>query len=115
MRRKAEDASLPLTGDQLPLDPRPSKAILQPARTRVILVHNLPIEGCEDGVTSVRFEVPADGIVDDLKKISETFTNSRLYLPRRAFFLQLRGTHQPFLTQLKSIEPTAEFAFQWSE
>eukprot|EP00439_Symbiodinium_sp_Y106_P040397 s2640_g4.t4 len=72
MRRKADDASLPPTGDQLPVGPRPNKAIPQPEKTRFILVHDLPIEGRDDGITSVRFEVPADGIVDDLKQaISE--------------------------------------------
>ena len=72
------------------MDPRPSKAIPQPEKTRFILVHDLPIEGRDDGITSVRFEVPADGIIDDLKQaISESLTNPRLYLPRRAFFLKL--------------------------
>ena len=36
MRRSAEDALLPLGGDQLPEDPRPSKAIPQPTKTRTI-------------------------------------------------------------------------------
>ena len=116
MRRKADDASLPPTGDQLPVGPRPNKAIPQSERTRFILVHNLPSEGRDDGITSVRFEVPADGIIDDLKQaISESLTNPRLYLPRRAFFLKLRGVHQPFFTQLKSIEAAAELSFQWSQ
>ena len=52
MRRTAEDALLH-AGDQLPEDPRPSKAIPQPSKTRTITVHNLPIQGCEDGVTSL--------------------------------------------------------------
>ena len=83
---------------------------------RFILVHNLPPEGRDDGITSVRFEVPADGIIDDLKQaISDALTNSRLYLPRRAFFLKLRDIHQPYFTLLKSIEPDAELSFQWSE
>ena len=44
------------------------------------MVHNLPIEGCEDGVASIKFEVPADGIIDDIKKnISERLTNERFY------------------------------------
>ena len=78
MRRSAEDALLPLAGDQLPEDPRPSKAIPQPTKTRTITVHNLPIEGCEDGVTSLQFEVPSDGIIDDIKRsISERLTNER--------------------------------------
>ena len=116
MRRKADDASLPPTGDQLPVDPRPNKVIPQPEKTRFILVHNLPIEGRDDGITSVRFEVPADGIIDDLKQaISESLTNSRLYLPRRAFFLKLREIHQPYFTLLKNIEPTAELSIQWSQ
>ena len=68
MRRKADEASLPPTGDQLPVDPRPNKAIPQSQRTRFILVHDLPPEGRDDGITSVRFEVPADGIIDDLKQ-----------------------------------------------
>ena len=113
MRRKVDDASLPPTGDQLPVGPRPNKAIPQPEKTRFILVHDLPIEGRDDGITSVRFEVPADGIVDDLKQaISESLTNPRLYLPRRAFFLKHRGVHQPYFTQLKSIEAAAELSFQ---
>ena len=92
MRRKADDASLPPTGDQLPVGPRPNKAIPQPEKTRFILVHDLPIEGRDDGITSVRFEVPADGIIDDLKQaISESLTNPRLYLPRRAFFSSSEG------------------------
>ena len=116
MRRKADDASLPPTGDQLPVGPRPNKAIPQPEKTRFILVHDLPIEGRDDGITSVRFEVPADGIIDDLKQaISESLTNPRLYLPRRAFFLKLRGVHQPYSTQLKRIEAAAELSFQWSQ
>ena len=116
MRRKADDASLPPTGDQLPVGPRPNKAIPQPEKTRFILVHDLPIEGRDDGITSARFEVPADGIIDDLKQaISESLTNPRLYLPRRAFFLKLRGVHQPYFTQLKSIEAAAELSFQWSQ
>ena len=49
------------------LIPRPNKAIPQSERTRFVLVHDLPPEGRDDGVTSVRFEVPADGIIDDLK------------------------------------------------
>ena len=54
------------------MDPRPNKAIPQSERTRFILVHDLPPEGRDDGITSVRFEVPADGIIDDLKQaISE--------------------------------------------
>ena len=116
MRRKADDAFPPPTRNQLPMDPRPSKAIPQPEKTRFILVHDLPIEGRDDGITSVRFEVPADGIIDDLKQaISESLTNPRLYLPRRAFFLKLRGVHQPYFTQLKSIEAAAELSFQWSQ
>ena len=84
-------------------------------RTRIILVHDLPPEGRDDGITSVRFEVPADGIIDDLKQaISDALTSSRLYLPRRAFFLKLRDVHQPYFTQLKNIEPDAELSFQWS-
>ena len=115
MRRKADEASLPPTGDQLPVDPRPNKAIPQSEKTRFILVHDLPPEGRDDGVTSVRFEVPADGIIDDLKQaISDALTSSRLYLPRRAFFLKLRDVHQPYFTQLKNIEPDAELSFQWS-
>ena len=75
-RRSAEDALLPLGGDQLPEDPRPSKAIKQPTKTRTITVHNLPIEGCENGVTSLQFEVLSDGIIDDIKRsISERLTN----------------------------------------
>ena len=113
MRRKADEASLPPTGDQLPVDPRPNKAIPQSERTRFILVHDLPPEGRDDGITSVRFS--ADGIIDDLKQaISDALTSSRLYLPRRAFFLKLRDVHQPYFTQLKSIEPDAELSFQWS-
>ena len=47
------------------------------------MVHNLPIEECEDGVTSIQFEIPADGIIDDIKKnISERLTNERFYLSR---------------------------------
>ena len=112
---ETDDASLPPTGDQLPVDPRPNKAIPQSERTRFILVHNLPPEGRDDGITSVRLEVPADGIIDDLKQaISDALTNSRLYLPRRAFFLKLRDIHQPYFTLLKSIEPDAELSFQWS-
>ena len=45
MRRKAEDAVLPSAGDQLPEDPRLSKATPQPSKTRTITVHNLPIQG----------------------------------------------------------------------
>ena len=115
MRRKADEASLPPTGDQLPVDPRPNKAIPQSERTRFIMVHDLPPEGRDDGITSVRFEVPADGIIDDLKQaISDALTSSRLYLPRRAFFLKLRDVHQPYFTQLKNIEPDAELSFRWS-
>ena len=67
---------LPPTGDQLPEDPRVSKSTPQPSKTRTITVHSLPIEGCEDGVTSIQFEVPSDGIIDDVKKsISERLTN----------------------------------------
>ena len=89
MRRTAEDALLPHAGDQLPEDPRPSKAIPQPTKTRTIMVHNLPIEGFEDGVTSLQFEVPSDGIIDDLKRcISHKLTTERFYLPRRSFHLQ---------------------------
>ena len=103
MQRSAEDALLPLAGDQLPEDPRPSKAIPQPTKTRTITVHNLPIEGCEDGVTSLQFGVPSDGIIDDIKRsISERLTNERFYLPRRSFHLQLGGVHQPYFTKLKS-------------
>ena len=54
MRRKADDAFLPHSGDQLPEDPRSSKTAPQPSRTRTVMVHNLPIEGCEDGVTSIQ-------------------------------------------------------------
>ena len=108
MRRKADDAFLPPTGDQLPVDPRPNKAIPQSERTRFILVHDLPPEGRDDGITSVRFEVPADGIIDDLKQaISDALTSSRLYLPRRAFFLKLRDVHQPYFTQLKNMKQPA--------
>ena len=113
MRRKADDAFLPPTGDQLPVDPRPNKAIPQSERTRFILVHYLPPEGRDDGITSVRFS--ADGIIDDLKQaISDALTSSRLYLPRRALILKLRDVHQPYFTQLKNIEPDAELSFQWS-
>ena len=92
MRRKADDALLPHSGDQLPEDPRLSKTTLEPSKTRTVVVHNLPIEGCEDGVTSLQFQVPADGIIDDIKKnICERLTNERFYLSRRAFHLQLRG------------------------
>ena len=97
MRRKADDAFLPPSGDQLPEDPRLSKTIPQPSRTRTIMVHILPIEGCDDGVTSLQFEVPADGIIDDIKKsISERITNDRFSVSRRFFHLQLRGVYQPF-------------------
>ena len=69
------------------MDPRPSKAIPQPEKTRFILVHDLPIEGRDDGITSVRFEVPADGIIDDLKQaISESLTNPGcIYLVELSF------------------------------
>ena len=115
MRRSAEDALLPSAGDQLPEDPRPSKAVPQPTKTRTITVHNLPIEGCEDGVTSLQFEVLSDGIIDDVKKcISERLTNERFYLPRRLFHLQSGGVHQPFFKQLKGLERFAELTFQGS-
>ena len=115
MRRTAADALLPCAGDQLPEDPRPSKAVPQPTKTRTITVHNLPIEGCEDGVTSLQFEVPSAGIIDDVKKcISERLTNERFYLPRRLFHLQSGGVHQPFFKQLKGLERFAELTFQWS-
>ena len=95
------------------MDPRPNKAIPQSERTRFILVHDLPPEGRDDGITSVRFS--ADGIIDDLKQaISDALTSSRLYLPRRALILKLRDVHQPYFTQLKNIEPDAELSFQWS-
>ena len=104
-----------LQGDQLPEDPRPSKAIPQPTKTRTIAVHNLPIEGCEDGVTSLQFEVPSDGIIDDIKRsISERLTNERFYLPRRSFHLQLGGVRQPYFTKLKELQTSAELTFQWS-
>ena len=96
MRRSAEDALLPSAGDQLPEDPRPSKSAPQPTKTRTITVHNLPVEGCADGVTSLQFEVPSDGIIDNVKRcISERLTNESFYLPRRLFHLQSGGVHQP--------------------
>ena len=116
MRRKADEASLPPTGDQLPVDPRPNKAIPQSERTRFILVHDLPPEGRDDGITSVRFEVPADGIIDDLKQaISDALTNSRLYLPRRAFFLKRSETFTNLISHCSralSLMPNFRFSGQ---
>ena len=116
MRRKAADAMLPHSGDQLPEDPRLSKSAPRPSKTRIILVHNLPIEGCDDGVTSLQFEVPADGIIDDVKRsISERLSNERVFLSRRVVQLHRNGVHQPYIKQLTSLDQLSELMFQWSE
>ena len=116
MRRKADDAMLPHSGDQLPEDPSLSKSAPQPSKTRIILVHNLPFEGCDDGVTSLQFEVPEDGIIDDIKRsISERLSNERFFLSRRVFQLHRNGVHQPYFRQLKNLDQLSELTFQWSE
>ena len=67
-------------------------------------------------ITSLQFEVPADDIIDDVKRsISERLSNERFFLSRRVLQLHRNGVHQPYFKQLKSLDQLAELTFQWSE
>ena len=66
-------------------------------------------------MASLQFEVPSDGIIDDLKRcICHKLTTERFYLPRRSFHLQSGGVRQPYFTKLKELQTSAELTFQWS-
>ena len=94
MKRDAAQISLPADGDQA--DARQHKHQPPPEKTRSFWVENLPPNGLGHGITSACFNLPADGIVDDLKQIiCQELSHPRFYLEKRAFRLKLNGNHQP--------------------
>ena len=67
-------------------------------------------------VTSACFNLPADGIVDDLKQIiCQELSHPRFYLAKRTFRLKLNGNHQPYYIKLSTIDNTTPLTFEWAE
>ena len=86
----------------------PLKAIMKP-------LANPSIFGLGHGITSMCFNMPADGIVDDLKEIiCEELSHPRFYLTKRAFRLKLHANHQPYYIKLNTIDNTAPLTFEWA-
>ena len=84
MKRDAAQISLPSDGDQA--DVRQHKHQPPPEKTRSFWVANLPPNGLRRGITSACFNLPADGIVDDLKQI--ICQELRLLLSKASFSTQ---------------------------
>ena len=88
-------SSLTIDGDKE--DARQPKHRPPPEKTRSFWVESLPPNGLGHGITSACFNMPADGIVDDLKQIiCEGLSHPRCYLTKRSFRLKLNGNHQPY-------------------
>ena len=84
MKRDAAQTSLPTDGDKE--DARQTKHLPPPEKTRNFWVGNLPPNGLGHGITSACFNIPADGIVDDLKQIiCQELSHPRFYLIKRTF------------------------------
>ena len=110
MKRDAAYASLPNDGDKE--DDRQPKHFPPPEKTRSFWAENLPPNGLGHGITSACFNMPADGIVDDLKQIiCEQLSHPRFYLTKRTFRLKLNGNHQPYYIKLNTIDNTAPLTF----
>ena len=104
MKRDAAQASLP-TGDDTEAAHQ-SKHPSPPSKFRSFGAANLPPNGRGHGITSMCFNMPADGIVDDLKQvICEELSHPRFYLTKRAFRLKLHGNHQPYYFKLSTSRP----------
>ena len=72
--------------------------------------------GLGHGITSACFNIPADGIVDDLKQIiCQELSHPRFYLTKRTFRLKLNGNHQPYHIKLDTIDNAAPLTFEWAE
>ena len=67
MKRDAAQTSLPTDGDKE--DARQPKHMPPPEKTRSFWVEKLPPNGLGHGIASACFNIPADGIVNDLKQI----------------------------------------------
>ena len=114
MKRDAAQASLP-AGDDNEAD-RQSKHPSPPSKFRSFWVADLPPNGRGHGITSMCFNMPADGIVDDLKQvICEELSHPRFYLTKRAFRLKLHGNHQPYYIKLSTIDNTTPLNFEWAK
>ena len=87
-----------------------------PSQFRSFWVAQLPPNGRGYGITSMCFNMPADGIVDDLKQvICEELSHPRFYLTKRAFRLKLNGNHQQYYIKLSTIDNTTPLTFEWAE
>ena len=84
MKRNAAQISLPTDGDKE--DARQHKHLPPPEKIRSFRVENLPPNGLGHGITSACFNLPADGIVDDLKQI--ICQELRLLLSKASFSTQ---------------------------
>ena len=114
MKRDAAQTSLPTDGDKE--DARQPKHLPPPEKTRSFWVENLPPNGLGHGITSACFNIPADGIVDDLKQIiCQELSHPRFYLTKRTFRLKLNGNHQPYSIKLNTIDNATPLTVEWAE
>ena len=87
MKRDAAQVSSPADGDQA--DARQHKHQPPPEKIRSFWVENLPPNGLGHGITSARFNIPADGVVDDLKQIiCQELSHPTLLLSKASFSTQ---------------------------
>ena len=111
VKRDAAQSSLPADGDQE--DARQHKHQPPPEKIRSFWVENLPPNGLGHGITSACFNLPADGIVDDLKQIiCEELSHPHCYLTKRTFRLKLNGNHQRYYIKLNTIDNAAPLTFE---
>ena len=78
-------------------------------------MENLPLNGLGHGITSACFNLPADGIVDDLKQIiCQELSHPRFYLTKRTFRLKLNSNHQPYYIKLSTMDNATPLTFEWA-
>ena len=111
MKRDAAQTSLPTYGDR-----RCSPTQASTSTRKDSKVENLPPNGLGHGITSACFNLPADGIVDDLKQIiGQELSHPRFYFTQRTFRLKLNGNHQPCYIKLSTIDNATPLTFEWAE
>ena len=117
MKRDATEMSLPGTGDdgessQLPLSPKRNPPEVQ---LRKFWVEDLPPQGLGYGCTSAAFEVPACGIIDDIKQaIKSRLSHSRFALYKRHFRLTQNGQHKQYFEKISTLSTDVLLKFHWS-
>ena len=118
MKRDATEMSFPDSGDhggssQYPLSPKRTPPGQQGVQ---VLVEDLPPQGVGYGCTSAAFEVPATGVIDDLKEaISQRLSHSRFGLYKRHFKLSQNGQHKPVFEKVATLSSDTALKFHWSE